>query len=61
MADTRLKIAETLGDLKKRLGLVIGDEKMFEEILKEERHQKILDVVKPLATHIQNLRLKIRW
>jgi hypothetical protein len=61
MADTRLKIAETLGDLKTRLGLVIGDEKMFEEILKEERHQKILDVVKPLATHIQNLRLKIRW
>ena len=61
MADTRLKIAETLRDLKTRLGLVIGDEKMFEEILKEERHQKILDVVKPLATHIQNLRLKIRW
>jgi hypothetical protein len=61
MADTRLKIAETLGDLKVRLGLVIGDEKMFEEIQKEERHQKILDVVKPLATHIQNLRLKIRW
>ncbi len=61
MADTRLKIAETLRDLKTQLGLVISDEKMFEEILKEERHQKILDVVKPLATHIQNLRLKIRW
>jgi hypothetical protein len=61
VADTRLKIAETLRDLKTQLGLVISDEKMFEEILKEERHQKILDVVKPLATHIQNLRLKIRW
>jgi hypothetical protein len=61
MSDTRLEIAKTLGNLKTRLGLVISDEKMFEEILKEERHQKILDVVEPLATHIRNLRLKIRW
>jgi hypothetical protein len=61
MADTRLEIAKALGDLKAQLGLAIDDHKMFEEILKEKRHQEILEVIEPLATHIRNLRLKVRW
>ena len=52
MVESRVEIAEWLKNLQAKLRLSISDEKLFEEILKERRHQEILGIIEPLITNI---------